>query len=304
VISPDTKRPGFSLPETLVVIGIIGLLMALAMSAIAKARSSAQRVACLNSMKNIGVALTAFHGEHGRFPPSDDRRGKKPGNGLRLLGWMVQILPYIGEDPLWVVSREAALADDNPLNNPPHRGFATVVRQYVCAADWRLGQPLTDRYGVTAAYTSYIGSSGTSGTAIPFERGRHGVIGMYLGSRASEITDGLSNTIMFGERPPPDSLRAGWWYPGFLGVRDRWPQNVLAMTNNMLSLDPDGCNVSSGFAPGRLSNPCDCLHYWSLHGGGGNFIFADGSGRFLDYSARKWMVALASRDGGEPIDLP
>lgn len=303
MISPSTKRAGFSLPELLVVIGIIGMLMSLSMSAIAKARSSAQRVDCLNSMKNIGVALTAYHGEHGRFPPSENRDKTGSDNKLKVLGWMALILPYIGEEPLWAVSREAAMTDDKPKNNPPHRGFATVVRTYVCAADWRLGKPLTDRHGVTAAFASYVGSAGTCPPG--GERGRFGVIGLDHGSRATDITDGMSQTIMVGERPPPESLRAGWWYPGgqwdFSGAG---PHSLLLMTVNGIGPDPDGCNVTSGFAPGRLSNPCDCLHYWSLHGGGANFIFADGSGRFLDYSARKWIVALASRDGGEPIDLP
>jgi prepilin-type processing-associated H-X9-DG protein len=286
----------------LVVIGIIGLLMSLSMSAVVKARSSAHRVECLNSMKNIGVALTAYHGEFGRFPPAEDRERRRVPRGLKALGWMALILPHIGEEPLWAVTRQAALADDNPLHDPPHRGFTTVVRPYVCAADGRLSRPLTDRFGVTAAFTSYVGSAGTC--VLGQERGHLGVIGLYVGSRASEITDGMSATIMIGERPPPDSLRAGWWYPQNWWTVHSGPHGLLVMTINGIGPDPDGCNVTSGFAPGRLSNPCDCLHYWSLHGGGANFIFADGSGRFLNYSAQKWIVALASRDGGEPVEIP
>jgi prepilin-type processing-associated H-X9-DG protein len=58
------------------------------------------------------------------------------------------------------------------------------------------------------------------------------------------------------------------------------------------------------FGPGSLDNQCDMFHFWSLHNGGANFLFADGSVRFLPYSTVSLMPALASRAGGEPIQLP
>lgn len=58
------------------------------------------------------------------------------------------------------------------------------------------------------------------------------------------------------------------------------------------------------FGPGRLTNPCDRLHYWSLHTSGANFAFADGSVHFLRYSARDILPALATRSGGEVVSLP
>lgn len=56
-----------------------------------------------------------------------------------------------------------------------------------------------------------------------------------------------------------------------------------------------------GFGPGRTDNPCDRWHFWSLHPGGANFAFADGSVRFMPYGAKAIMPALATRDGGEII---
>jgi prepilin-type processing-associated H-X9-DG protein len=45
-------------------------------------------------------------------------------------------------------------------------------------------------------------------------------------------------------------------------------------------------------------------HFWSLHSGGANFAFADGSVRFLRYEAAAIMPALATRAGGEVVVLP
>ena len=58
------------------------------------------------------------------------------------------------------------------------------------------------------------------------------------------------------------------------------------------------------FVRGDLKNPCDTFHYWSLHPGGANFAFADGSVRFLSYSADAILPALSTRAGGESVVIP
>jgi prepilin-type processing-associated H-X9-DG protein len=63
------------------------------------------------------------------------------------------------------------------------------------------------------------------------------------------------------------------------------------------------CSGPFRYGPGSVDNPCDRYHFWSLHPGGANFLFADGSARFLPYSAAPIMVALATRSGQETIDL-
>jgi prepilin-type processing-associated H-X9-DG protein len=65
-----------------------------------------------------------------------------------------------------------------------------------------------------------------------------------------------------------------------------------------------GCIGPFRFGPGRLENPCDRFHFWSLHPGGAHFLFADGSVRLLPYSAQPIMVSLATRSGGEVVTLP
>jgi prepilin-type processing-associated H-X9-DG protein len=58
------------------------------------------------------------------------------------------------------------------------------------------------------------------------------------------------------------------------------------------------------FQAGRFDNQCDLFHYWSPHAGGANFLFADGSVRFLRYEADAVLAALATRSGGEVFPQP
>jgi prepilin-type processing-associated H-X9-DG protein len=50
------------------------------------------------------------------------------------------------------------------------------------------------------------------------------------------------------------------------------------------------------------NNNCDTHHLWSTHPGGGNWLFADGSVRFLPYRCNAILPALATRNGGEVMN--
>jgi prepilin-type processing-associated H-X9-DG protein/prepilin-type N-terminal cleavage/methylation domain-containing protein len=291
------RRVGFSLVELLVVIGIISLLLSLALPAIQRVRESAARIQCQNNLKQIGIALHHHHAVYGRFPPQPPKDKNDPNYALT---WMALILPQIEQESLWQATERAfQIEPRKPFENPPHVGLATVVKTYICPDDGRLLSPLLDKDGITAANGSYVGVGG--GTDFT-----NGVMGRIPGIRLSEITDGTSVTVMVGERPPPDTLQAGWWYTRIrrAGV---WgtlygPDGVMPVEHAYIPTDP--CRGPYRFGPGRPDNPCDRYHFWSLHPGGANFLFADGSVHFLSYSAQPVMVALATRNGGETVNPP
>jgi len=294
------RRAGFTLVEVLVVIGVIGVLIGLTLPAVQRARASASRVSCQNRLKQVGVALQNTHAAHGRLPPLPGKHSPSP-DLYALLGWMAHILPYIDQDALFRTSEHACRTDPNPFHNPPHVGLATIIPAYVCPDDGRL-TPMTDSFGVTAAYTSYIGVNGAFvpalGRALPGPFGRP----------LTDVADGTSQTLLVGERPPPDSLQAGWWYPVYAGSGEgfRGPNSFMVVNDPiMFAQDYECAGAWRGhFGPGRLDNPCDRYHFWSLHPGGANWLFVDGSVRFFAYSADPIIAALATRAGGETVEMP
>jgi prepilin-type processing-associated H-X9-DG protein len=289
--------------ELLVVIGIVGLLCGLILAGVQQARETAARASCWNNLMQVGVALHSFHDVNRSLPP---RSFTTPPNGdpNAYLGWMALVLPYMGQEQLYQASVKACRLDANTFNNPPHVGLATIVGAFVCSSDSRLLSPRTDKFGLTASYTSYIGI-GPSFLVGP-KRIYQGIFGNEPGCRFAAVTDGLSQTIMVSERPPSDSLQGGWWYPNFVlvGPNARGPNNWLSMGPIMLAEDDECYAPTSSFGPGRTSNPCDRYHLWSLHTGGANFLFGDGSVRFLTYAAEPLIIPLATRSGGEVINLP
>jgi len=68
--APRSARPGFTLVELLVVIAIIGILMALMMPSIARAKAKANQISCLNNMRQLTLAATMYANDHDEeFPP-------------------------------------------------------------------------------------------------------------------------------------------------------------------------------------------------------------------------------------------
>jgi prepilin-type processing-associated H-X9-DG protein len=121
----------------------------------------------------------------------------------------------------------------------------------------------------------------------------------------NDITDGTSNTLLIGERPPSADLRFGWWYAGWGQDKDGECDGVLgARTEPRPGLFTNCDGTPERFQPGRFENQCDMFHFWSPHAGGANFTFADGSVRFLSYSADDILPALATRAGGEAVAVP
>ncbi len=292
-------RAGFGLVELLVVLGVLALLMGLLLPAVQAARASADRISCANNLHQIGLASHHYHDRFGQLPKAQKIIKVDPNEAI--VPWGVLLLPDLERGELYEQTRAAYRVASVGYLHPPHTGLTTVIKTYACPSDGRLGSPITDDRGYTAAYGTYVGVAG--GTK------NDGCIVFAQNVSLSSISDGTSQTLLFGERPPPGRLLAGSWYTHDLAELswqlDQYSYGARRGTMTASwNVDVGGCKAPFYYGPGRIQNPCDSNHFWSLHPGGSNFLFADGSVRFLNYSARSVVVQLATRSGGETVEIP
>jgi prepilin-type processing-associated H-X9-DG protein len=296
-------RVAFSLVELLVTLSVLALLMGLLLSAVQTVRGAAKRAECSNNMRNIGLAMHSYHTAHGCLPPMRIRSAT-PGQPEILLGWLALILPMVDSQNIY----DDAISDCKLMPSYRdiyrHRGFGRTVKVFGCPADDRYGtQAQLDRNGHIGGVAWYVGVAGYIDTNKPVQWDS---LGAFAGSGIplDAIHDGTSHTLLVGERPPPANLQAGWWYPKFVGdaTGNYGPNNQMYLGEIVPFYAQDECVVfSQGFGPGRLENPCDRYHFWSLHRNGGNWLFADGSVRFHSYKQTDILRKMASYAGNEII---
>lgn len=297
-------RAGMTLVEVVICCGIIALLAGLALPTVLRARESSRRVACQDRVRQLCMSAIGYAGQVGYLPPGprDLRAGANQGrNGWT---WSVFVLPYLGEEAEWDRASQAVLAQPDISANPPHTGNSSTVRMLICPSEWRLDRPRKARDGSVSAFASYMGVMGSHPTDGRLLGQADGVMTEgFPPVRLTDISDGASNTVMVGERPPSDLFDAGRWYRPFL-ERGDGPDGAMHVRSATYHDGPICVAITTSglieFGPGRPSNPCDKYHFWSLHRQGANFGFADGAVRFLKYSARDRLPSLASRNGGEP----
>jgi prepilin-type N-terminal cleavage/methylation domain-containing protein/prepilin-type processing-associated H-X9-DG protein len=292
------RSRAFTLIELLVVIAIISVLMGLLLSAVQKVRGAAARADCQNRVKQLALALHNYHDSRNAFPPG--QRSPTYPDQMPYSGWCLSVLPYI-EQPALASQAEAAFRASPDPFNPQHPGLSTVVPAFICPADARAFTAQTSqRTRNRVAFTSYLGVAGRDAVST-----RDGVLYQDSGTRFADVTDGSSNTLLLGERPPSADFQFGWWYAGV-------GQQLTGSADLVLGArEPNLQPVVSGSAcgPGRypfgpasgFGDPCGMFHFWSPHSGGANFAFVDGSVRFLGYTIDPIMPALASRAGGEVV---
>lgn len=288
---------GFTLIELLVVIAIIGVLIGLLLPAVQRVRDSANRAHCANNLRQIGLALHHYHDSQAGFPPGVSyRQGADP---HPFMSWNARLLPFLEQENLWRETLRAFAQNRDFRINPPHVGFATVMAVYGCPADSRTLGVTTLGERLRVAFTAYLGVSGSN------QFRKDGLLYLNSKVRLAEVTDGASNTLAVGERPPSANGVFGWWYAGWGQSKDGSGDMVLSVRERNVATYAPGCPRGPyEFGPGRVTNQCDLFHYWSLHIGGAHFLFCDGSARFLSYSAAPLMPALATRAGGESVTLP
>jgi prepilin-type processing-associated H-X9-DG protein len=293
-----TIRRAITQIEILVVIVIIGVLLGLLVPAVQRVRAASLRVSCMNNMKQIALALHHYHDTYGRFPSGLQFQGGEA--KYRYLGWLPYLLPYIGQEGLWLETEQAFTTDPLFCDNPPHVGFATIVPTFGCPSDSRCRSPQLSKDGFRVALSSYLGLSGSNYI------NNDGVLFRDSLVRLAEITDGTSNTLMVGERPPSDNFQFGWWYGGVGQLGTGSCDTILGVREMNAAFHADSeCGPGPfHFEEGTLGDMCDMYHFWSLHAGGANFAFADCSVHFMAYESDPILPALASRAGGEVVELP
>jgi prepilin-type N-terminal cleavage/methylation domain-containing protein len=120
----QVRKRGFTLVELLVVIAIIGILVALLLPAINAARQAAMRNACINNMRQVGLALHNYHDVYKKFPVISEYDNivtptviGNPGNPPQMaaFSWIVKILPYIEEASMY----NEISSDSNRFKMPP-----------------------------------------------------------------------------------------------------------------------------------------------------------------------------------------
>ena len=275
-------------------------------------------------------------------PPPPPRPGFTP-----YWSWMAYILPFIEQDNLWNQAMAwaqtgggtpAALKywwpwSDFWINStdPENPALATPVKTYICPSEIRnLGSESVPGYtNGNIAFTEYLAVNGIRGDITPDASGNLGdYSGIVVESgwdrlrkvTVASVSDGTSNTLMIGERPPSADLFFGWWFAGAgfdgsgvgdvtIGAREtQYLAYVNDPGNGILPAGAPPC-TKVGFQVGSIQDPCDQVHWWSWHPGGGNWTFADGSARFIAYNVDSPpqmtpatpLMQLVTRNGGEVI---
>jgi len=294
---------GYTLVELLVVVAVLAILMGLLIPAVQKVRAAAARMSCANNLKQIVLAAHSYHDTDDAFP-SAVRRSRTA--DYPALSWFGRLLPYLDQQPMW----ERTVADyaktkDPFAESPAHGNRDKLLPVVSCPSDDRLKTawvvPLF-KPKMPLAMTSYQGNSGTN------HRANDGVIYRNSRVRLTNISDGASNTLLVGERPPSPELVFGWWYAG-AGMAGTGALDFTLGAQEVNSTYNHRHYRACGrgpftYGPGKFDDYCAVFHYWSPHDGGANFAFCDGSVRFLAYSAASVLPALATRAGDEVVAVP
>jgi prepilin-type N-terminal cleavage/methylation domain-containing protein/prepilin-type processing-associated H-X9-DG protein len=308
------SRQAFTLVELLVVIAVVGLLIALALPAVQAARESARRGQCTNNLKQIGLACQSYHDRLRAFPSGYCAAGPYVDGATdttRGWGWAAFILSEIEQDAL-----KGNIIHTLPLEDPRNApAVQSRLGVYLCPTDNNppatfqvldaSGNPL-----IGAAASSYAACCGSDATDTAGPSG-DGVFYRNSGTRMADIRDGTSTTILVGERAWANAK--GIWagavnrgrlargqdntcQPLVAGITCPAATLVLAHAHmNNAEIDPDGSAGMDDFS--------------SVHVAGSNFVFADGSVRFIrsvslddaNDSMTRMFQALGTRAGHEVI---
>ena len=289
------------------------ILIGLLLPAVQAAREAARRTQCANNMKQIGLALHGYHDVYKKLPKGSHFGGTVGGPVT------VYILPYMEQQALHDNFNliAAPQTDTQTLSGTTTLAGSVIIEAYLCPTDTHeqlnSGGFAMHNYaastGPTAditspscscsqSFNSYathpygLNGKGSSAYAGPFHR-RWDV----LASGFHDITDGLSNTILFGEVRPKCSIhnQQGW-------VRNN---NGQGLTATIIPINFDSCDPNAANACNRPCNWSTELGFKSLHPGGCQFLFGDGNVRFVQQTVSHTLYQLlGGKADKKPVQLP
>jgi prepilin-type N-terminal cleavage/methylation domain-containing protein/prepilin-type processing-associated H-X9-DG protein len=325
----ERRREGFTLIELLVVIAIIGVLIGLLLPAVQKVREAANRMKCGNSLKQIGLALHAYHDTYNAFPPGQYNYIAIQNNGgfMNRGGWWEMILPYVEQGNLYQVVYNYTTSPQFKttyfyltycINNDPKTrsdpGRNTIVPMFECPSDPNNPKDqtiLNNEQGFHGNYVVCGGSTAFNPALSPLGDNLNGVFYCFSNTTISGITDGTANTFLTSEIIlVPDGTGStstlgndmrGRYYNMWQGntwFSTQYPPNTSA---------PDRatyCNINTPLPQAPCTKIATLVTEAprSYHTGGVNAGLADGSVRFVSNNVDPTVfLNLGTRAGGEVV---
>jgi len=267
---------GFTLIELLVVIAIIAVLISLLLPAVQSAREAARRAQCTNNLKQIGLAMHNYHTAYTTFPmgvsaSKSTWNAGKCGVGacgqVTWDGWSVHamLLPYLEATPVY----NAINFSFDPLvcNSGQFQSTAlyTTIPGFLCPSDPYSGKK-------TGYINNYYASIGTTiGVVQNYGQNSTGIFSYQQNYGLSDITDGSSNTVAFGEALTGDTCNGNYKdaYKGN-GVAIAgycWNYDASSNGNYYLMTGLPACNagwtsIATTGSNGTATLGCNRGNYW------------------------------------------
>jgi prepilin-type processing-associated H-X9-DG protein len=276
-----------------IVLGIIAVLIAILLPAIQSSREQARRTQCVNNLMQIGTALASYQSAHTVLPPGVvNARGpitNRPG-GYRF-GWAVQILPHLGQNSLYH-EFDILAGVDAPANMTVREH---KIQTFLCPSDW------------TPASMTYAACH--HDVEAPIDVDNHGAFYLNSRTRYDDITDGPAFTIFVGELGS-SKVPEGW----AVGDQSTLRNTGTPINGGLMMPLPGGYSVSAfdeqdpKAAESAAAEEEARVHAYvggfrSAHPGGANFLFGDGSVRFLMNAIETHVYrSLGHRADGGLID--